>query len=47
MNLNLYVRCFDALMSSPSRGENNFYVYELQQNLGRGLQQRESGLSSQ
>ena len=28
MNLNLYVRCFDSLMSrSPSRGPNNFYVY--------------------
>ena len=27
MNLNLYVRCFDSLMSrGPSRGPNNFYV---------------------
>ena len=28
MNLYLYVRCFDSLMSrGPSRGPNNFYVY--------------------
>ena len=28
MNLDLYVRCFDSLMSrGPSRGPNNFYVY--------------------
>ena len=28
MNLDLYVRCFDSLMSiSPSRGLNNFHVY--------------------
>ena len=28
MNLDLYVRCFDSLMSKdPSRGPNNFYVY--------------------
>ena len=33
MNLDLYVRCFDSLMSrGPSRGP-NFYVYEPQQNL--------------
>ena len=45
--LNLYVRCFHALMSrSPSRGPNNLYVYEPQQNLGRGLLQRETGLST-
>ena len=28
MNLDLYVRCFDSLMSrGPSRGPNNLYVY--------------------
>ena len=28
MNLDLYVRCFDSLMSrGPSRGPNNFFVY--------------------
>ena len=28
MNLHLYVRCFDSLMSrGPSNGPNNFYVY--------------------
>ena len=28
MNFNLYVRCFDSLMSrGPLRGPNNFYVY--------------------
>ena len=28
VNLNLYVRCFDSLMSKgPSRGPNNVYVY--------------------
>ena len=48
MSLNLYVRCFDALMSrSPSRGLNNLYVYESQQNPGRGLLQPETGLSPQ
>ena len=34
--------CFDSLMSrSPSREPNNYYVYEPQQNLGRGLHQHE------
>ena len=29
LNMDLYVRCFDALMSrSPLRGPNNSYVYE-------------------
>ena len=28
MNLDLYARCFDSLMSrGPSRGPNNFYEY--------------------
>ena len=28
MNLDLYARCFDSLMSrGPSHGPNNFYVY--------------------
>ena len=28
MSLDLYVRCFDSLISrGPSRGPNNFYVY--------------------
>ena len=28
MNLDVYVRCFDSLVSrGPSRGPNNFYVY--------------------
>ena len=28
MNLDLYVHCFDSLMSrSPSRGKNNLYMY--------------------
>ena len=39
INLDLYVRCFDSLLSrSPSRGPNNLQlcVYEPQQNLGRG-----------
>ena len=45
MNLNLYVHCIHALTSrSPSRGPNNLFVYEQQQNLGRGLQ-HETGLS--
>ena len=30
---------------SPSRGSNNLYVYEPEQNLGQGLQQREAGLN--
>ena len=42
----LYVCCFDSLMSQiPSCGPNTLYVYELQQNLWRGLLQREPGLS--
>ena len=41
-------RCFDSLISrSPSREPNNSYVYEAQQNLGRGLLQRETCLSPQ
>ena len=45
--LDLYVCCFDALLSrSLLRGPNNLYVYELQQNLGRGLLERETGLNT-
>ena len=37
MNLDLYVRCFDSLMSrSFTRTEQLLCVYEPQQNLGRG-----------
>ena len=32
---------------SPSREPNNLYVYEAHQNLGRGLLQRETGVSPQ
>ena len=36
LNFDLYVYCFDALIS-PSCGPNNMYVYESQQNPVRGL----------
>ena len=46
LNLDLYVCCFDWVMSrSPSRGPNNLCFYEPQHNLGRGLLQREIGVS--
>ena len=46
MNLNLYVHCFDTLMNGgPSRGPNKCYIYDSRQNMGRGLLQREAGLS--
>ena len=45
--LNLYVCCFDAEMSrNPSRGPKNLYIYEPQQNLGRGLRSLKTGLST-
>ena len=31
------------LVRNPSRGPNNLYIYELQQNIGRGLLQRKTG----
>ena len=49
LNLGLYVCCFGALLSrSPSAAEQHLmYVYEMQQNLGRELWPRQTGLRPQ